>query len=209
MRSADATTIFRAVFAIFIVYLIAIRINPYLIAVLIAFVMILDAVDGFFAVWEASKGEVGFITYIKYAMGNRSAVAKVQRMKHALAATSAHGARMDVAGDRVVEYSFWIIYVYLHVLPLFVLFIVVFRHSFVDAIMANKGTSMKTKTKFAEFIYTSKIGRGGINVLKFLTWSYLAFVYIVNAPLWIGYLLTALLLIYIILRGIAEVMESM
>ena len=209
MRSADATTIFRALFAIFVVYLIILKINPFLIAILIAFVMLLDAVDGFFAVWEASKGAVGPVTYIKYAIGNKNAVARVKKLKHALAANSAHGARMDVAGDRVVEYSFWIIYTYLHILPLFVLLMVVVRHSFVDAIMANKGTSSKMKTKFAQIMYSSSSGRGGINVLKFVTFSYLAFVYIAYAPLWIGYLLTAALLLYIMLRGIAEVIENM
>ena len=114
----------------------------------------------------------------------------------------------SIAGDRVVEYSFWIVYTYVNVIPLFVLLIIVLRHSFVDALMGSKGTSSKMKTKFGNFMYASTIGRGGINVLKFLTFSYLAFVYIWNAPLIIGYILTAALVLYIMLRGLAEIMES-
>jgi phosphatidylglycerophosphate synthase len=208
MRSADAATVFRALLAIVVVYLILIKVNPYLITLLVGIVIALDAVDGYFAVREVSKGSIGLLTYLKAAAGNRSASARVKKFKDKLAETSKHGARMDIAGDRVVEYSFWIVYTFVGVIPLFVLFLIVLRHSFVDAIMANKGTSSKMKTKLGQVVYSSVIGRGGINVVKFLTFSYLAFVYIAGYPVWIGYVLAGILVAYILLRGLAEIMEN-
>jgi uncharacterized membrane protein YdbT with pleckstrin-like domain len=70
--------------------------------------------------------------------------------------------------------------------------------------MASRGTSSKPRTKFAKIIYSSNIGRGGINVVKFFAFAYLVLVYVSNYPLWIGLVLVAILVIYIVLRGIAE-----
>ena len=125
-----------------------------------------------------------------------------------LSKTAKFGPRMDVAGDRAVEYILWVVYTYVNVIPLFILFIVIIRHSFVDAFMAAKGTSSKMKTNFARAVYSSNLGRGGINVVKFLAFSYLSLVYIWAYPAWIGYVLVAILLAYILLRGAAEVLEA-
>jgi phosphatidylglycerophosphate synthase len=118
------------------------------------------------------------------------------------------GPRIDVAGDRAVEYILWITYTYVGVLPLFVVFIAVIRHSFVDAFMAAKGTSSKMKTRFAQKVYSSNIGRGGINVVKFLAFSYLSLMYVWGYPAIIGYALVAILLAYIVIRGAAEIYEA-
>ena len=64
------------------------------------------------------------------------------------------------------------------------------------------------KTRFARAVYSSNIGRGGINVVKFATFSYLALMYISGYPSIIGYIMTAILVSYVLLRGAAEVYET-
>lgn len=209
MRSADATTLMRTALAILVVYLIVIKFSPLAIILLIAFVMALDGVDGYFAVSEESEGRIGFGTYLSAAFGNVEAKAKVGKVKQGIRKSAPHGARMDVAGDRVVEYSLWIVFTYVHILPIFVILIVLVRHSFVDALMAAKGTSSKMKTRLGKALYSSNLARGGINVVKFVTFSYLTLMYIWNYPAIIGYVLTAILVIYIVARGVAEVSESL
>ncbi len=208
MRSADATTLVRVLLIVFVAYLVLAKFNPIAIIILIAIALLLDAVDGFFAVNEASNGVVGFATYIRSLMGNRRSMKTVKRFKEKLSNTAKFGPRIDVAGDRAVEYILWVVYTVAGVVPLFVVFIVIIRHSFVDAFMAAKGTSSKMKTKFARMVYSSNIGRGGINVVKFLTFSYLALVYISAYPAWIGYVLVTILVVYILLRGAAELCEA-
>ncbi len=208
MRSADAVTVIRVGMIIAAAYLVLIKFNPIFILLIIAIAMLLDAVDGYFAVREVSGGKVGFMMYLDAVSGNKSAAATVKGYKKKVASVSKYGARMDVAGDRAVEYILWIIYTYVNVIPLFVIFIIVIRHSFVDAVMTAKGTSSKMKTRFAQIVYSSNLFRGGINVVKFVTFGYLAFVYVWGYPLWIGYLLTAILVIYILVRGAAEMYEA-
>ncbi|MDE1828074.1 MAG: CDP-alcohol phosphatidyltransferase family protein [Candidatus Micrarchaeota archaeon] len=121
---------------------------------------------------------------------------------------SKFGPRLDVAGDRVTEYVFWIVFVVLNIVPLFVLFIIVMRHSFVDAFMAGKGTSSKMRTGFARQIYASDLFRGGIGVVKAVVFSYLTLVYLAGWNAQIGNLLVAFLVLYILVRGAAEIYES-
>ncbi|MHB1830092.1 MAG: CDP-alcohol phosphatidyltransferase family protein [Candidatus Micrarchaeaceae archaeon] len=208
MRSADATTLVRVLLIVFVAYLILGKYNPIAIIILIAVAMLLDAVDGFFAVNEASNGAVGPFAYIKSVLGDKASVHTVQGFKKKLAKTAKFGPRIDVAGDRAVEYILWVVYTVAGVIPIFVLFIVIIRHSFVDAFMAAKGTSSKMKTRFARVIYSSNLWRGGINVVKFLTFSYLSLVYIWSYPEWIGYVLVTILVSYILLRGAAELYEA-
>ncbi len=209
MRAADAVTYFRVALVIVVVYLVIARVNPILITLLIAFVMVLDAADGYAAVWEGSNGKVSLLQYIKASAGDSRYANKIKEIKLKLAKTAKYGPRIDVAGDRVVEYALWIVYTYVAVIPLFVLLVIVIRHSFVDAFMASKGTSSKMKTRFAKAVYSSALGRGGINVVKFAAFSYLAFVYIWGYPAVIGYALVAVLVAYILLRGAAEVYEAL
>lgn len=208
MRTADATTLLRVLMIVLVAYLIIAQYNPVVIILIIAAAMAMDALDGFFAVNEASKGKIGFGKYISALTGNESAKKDVKKAKEGLSKTSKFGQRIDVAGDRAVEYILWVVYTYVNVVPLFVLFIIIIRHSFVDAFMASKGTSAKMKTKFARVVYSSNLWRGGINVVKFLTFSYLSLMYIWGYPAWIGYVLITVLVAYILLRGAAEVLEA-
>lgn len=208
MRSADAATLIRVLLVILVAYLILSRFNPIAIIILIAIAMLLDAVDGFLAVNEASKGSIGAFTYMQSLIGDSKARGMVKSVKAKLAKTSKFGPRIDVAGDRAAEYILWVTYAYAGVVPLFVLFIVIIRHSFVDAFMAAKGTSSKMKTRFAQVVYSSNLWRGGINVVKFLAFSYLSLEYIWSYPAWVGYVLVAVLVVYILIRGAAEIYEA-
>jgi phosphatidylglycerophosphate synthase len=208
MRSADATTIIRVLLIIFVAYLIIYKFNPFVIAILIGIAILLDAIDGFFALHEASHGKINFGKYVAGLRGDPKAKAEVAAVKKTLKKKAKYGARMDVAGDRAVEYILWITFVYTGVVPIFVLFLVVIRHSFVDAVMAAKGTSSKMKTGFAKAVYSSNIGRGFVNVVKFVTFAYLPFVYISGYPIIVGYVLVTVLVAYIMLRGAAELYES-
>ncbi|MDE1855742.1 MAG: hypothetical protein KGH49_00700 [Candidatus Micrarchaeota archaeon] len=180
MRSADLTTLFRTALIFVIAYMIVVRFDALTTVFVIAVMFALDAVDGKLAKWDKKR----------------------------LGSASKYGPRLDVASDRIIEYVFWIVYSFLGVIPVFVLFLIVIRHSFVDALMGAKGTSSVMKTRIARILYSSDLFRGGVNVVKWITFSYLALVYISGWPLWIGYALTAILVIYIMVRGIAEAWEA-
>lgn len=210
MRSADAATLFRVVLAVVVVYLVLTKISPYLIFGIIVAERVIDALDGYFARHEVSKGRLGFFDYIRASVFNNAALKRqVNKYNDMLKKTAPHGARFDIAGDRAVEYIFWALYTFLAIVPLWVFVIVIIRHSFVDALMGAKGTSSKQKTKFAQVVYSSNLGRFMINVPKVLAFSYLAFVYIYGWPLWIGYVLVAILVDWILLRGMAEIYENL
>ncbi len=207
MRNADLATILRVLMVFFVAYLVILKINPLYSIIILLLAFLLDGVDGYLAIREASEGKVSFIMYIKAARGNTKYKKEMKELKEGISKKYPHGPRMDVAGDRAVEYALWAVFTYLNILPLFVILIVIFRHSFVDGLMAAKGTSNKMKSKFARVVYSSNIGRGGINIVKFLAFSYLILVYVSNFPIIYGYILTGILLLYIILRGVAEVYE--
>ena len=208
MRLADAITLLRTALIIAVAYMIIFKLYPYLIVAIIAFAMLLDGVDGYAALWQESGGEISFAEYLKAASGNALIAKKVKKIKERIQKHAPHGPRMDVAGDRIVEYVFWILFTYLRIIPLFVLFIIVVRHSFADALMGARGTSSKMKTRFAKAVYSSNISRGGVNVLKFLAFSYLSLVYTLNYPAMPGYALVVILVSLVLLRGAAEIYES-
>lgn len=208
MRSADATTLFRVFLALFVLYLILIKFDGAAIVLIIAIVMFLDALDGYFAIREESRGAIGIATYFRALTGSFSAKSKVQQYRKKASVSARFGARIDVAGDRAVEYSFWVLFTYLNIIPLWVIFLIIIRHSFVDAFMGAKGTSSHMKTRLGRALYSSNIARGGINVVKFIAFSYLALVYVDGYPIGIGYALAAILVAYIMLRGAAEIYEN-
>ncbi|ASI14231.1 multipass membrane protein [Candidatus Mancarchaeum acidiphilum] len=208
LRKADLTTYIRTAVMILIVYLVVIKFNAWVIIVLFALDLASDALDGFFAVSEASKGKISLITYIKSAIGNKKEHKRVVAYKQSVSKIAPYGPRLDIAGDRVTEYALWATFVFLHVLPLFVILIIIVRHSFADAMLASKGTSSKMKSKFTEALFSSNASRFGIQAVKFVTFSYLMLVWILNYPIIIGYILTAILVTYIVIRGISEIYEG-
>ncbi len=181
MRLADAVTIIRTLLIFPVVYLIMIKYDP---AVTLFIFILMFAMDGFDG-WLARREVV----------------------KRGLA-PSKYGARFDIAGDRITEYSFWVLFTVLGIIPFFVIFIIIIRHSFADAFTSASGkTFSNMRTAFGRIAY-NHVSRGLINILKFVTFFYLALEYIYSWPLTAGYILTALLVGYICLRGLAEVYES-
>ncbi|MGC8537934.1 MAG: CDP-alcohol phosphatidyltransferase family protein [Candidatus Micrarchaeia archaeon] len=209
MRAADETTLFRTALVIAVVYLILIKFPSYLTIIIFAIALILDAFDGYFAVWQVSKHKVGIIGYMKATVLNdKKAHDEVVEYKHKVSETARFGPRMDIAGDRVAEYSMWVVFTYLHIIPLIILLLIIIRHSFADAMMGAKGTSSKMKSSFAKAVYSSNASRAVINVLKFITFAYLILVYVNSYPILVGYILVGALFTFIMLRGAAEIYES-
>jgi phosphatidylglycerophosphate synthase len=210
MRAADAITVARIALIVPIVYSVLLKLNPVIPISLLAISIASDALDGFAALHSVSKGSVSFIEYMKYSFGDKSDAKRISELKSSVGKTAKFGPRMDVAGDRITEYSLWALFIYTHVVPLFVLLIIIMRHSIADALMGAKGTSSKMKTRFARLVYSSNlIGRAGVNVMKFVTFAYLMLVYVSGYPIMIGYALVAVLVLYILARGAAEIWESL
>lgn len=206
LRSADSTTIIRVGLIVLVAYLIIVKFDVLITILLLALSIFLDSVDGFLALREASKGKIGLSEYLGYISGKNSK--RVLTIKRGISKKYPWGPRMDIAGDRITEYVMWIVFTFLHVLPIFILFIIVIRHSFADAFMAAKGTSSKTLSSFSRIFYTSNWSRAVINILKFITFVYLILVYVMNYQMYIGYLLVAVLVGFILLRGSAEIYET-
>ncbi len=209
MRSADLITLVRTFLVFPIVYLIFVKFNPVAILLLMLIMFVLDALDGFAAVGEASSGKVTFFDYLSAVSGNPAKKKLVSRYKNSISIKYSYSGRLDIAGDRVIEYVLWITFVYLTLIPIWVLFIVVLRHSFVDAMFAVKGTSSRLKNRFASALYTSALGRFFGAALKGMAFGYLVLVYVWGWPLTVGYVLVATAVIYILIRGIADIYEAL
>jgi phosphatidylglycerophosphate synthase len=210
MRSADLITLARIALIVPIVYLVLLKVNPAIPITLLVITMAADGLDGFAALHEASKGSISLTEYLKYSFGDKANAKKIRDTKAAIGKTAKYGPRMDIAGDRIIEYSLWGLFLYAHIVPLIVVIIIIMRHSIADALMASKGTASKMKTRFAQTFYSSNlIGRAGSVVLKTVTFSYLMLVYTLHYPIGIGYALVAILVLYILVRGAAEIYESL
>lgn len=208
MRSADASTILRILLVLFVIYLVILKVNPIITITLLAIAFILDGVDGYLAIRESSKGKISLSMYINYALGSKENAKQIKSIKQNIGKTAKHGPRFDVAADRITEYSFWILFTFLNIIPLFVILIIIIRHSLVDAFLGAKGTSSKAKSSAARIFYTSNASRALINVLKFVTFSYLILVFTAAFPIYIGYILVFLTVLLIVIRGTAEIYES-
>jgi phosphatidylglycerophosphate synthase len=209
MRSADASTILRIGLVLFVLFLVIIKFNPIVSIILLAVAFLLDGVDGFLALQEISKGKVTLSMYIDYSLGNKANSKKIKAFKESIEKTYKYGPRFDIAADRIAEYSFWATFSVLGIVPLFVLLIIIIRHSVADAFLGIKGTSSKMKSSIARYLYASNISRGGINVVKFVAFSSFILVYVAGYPIILAYGLMAVLVIFILVRGFAEVYESL
>lgn len=210
MRKADLSTLLRIFLVAPILYLILIQYNPIAPIAIFGISVLIDGLDGYFAINEASNDSISLISYATTAIfGSAKGKQNLEEIKSRINKKVAYGPRLDIASDRITEYSLWFIFTYLGIIPIFVLVLIIIRHSIVDAFMGVRGTSSKMKTKFAKLFYSSNAGRGWINVLKFVAFSYLMLVNASNYPIIYGYILVAALFSYIMLRGIAEVTESL
>jgi phosphatidylglycerophosphate synthase len=207
LRSADAITLFRVALVILVVFLVVEKAYPFLSLTILGIAIALDGVDGFAALREASHGRISISDYIMHASGKKRNK-YIEKTKQDISKKAPWGPRFDVAGDRVTEYAMWILFLFVGVLPLFVILIIIIRHSFADAMMGMRGTSSKGATWLSNTFYKSNWSRAGINILKFITFSYLILAYVLAYPLYIGYILIALCVGFIVLRGVAEIYDS-
>ena len=209
MRSADESTIIRILLVLLVIFLVVIKVNPIISIAILALAFIMDGVDGYLALREQSKGKVTLSSYISYALGDKKEAKKIKAYKEGIEKTAKYGPRFDVAADRITEYSFWAAFTVFGIVPLFVFIIVIIRHSLTDAFIGAKGTSSKMTTGLAKALYSSNISRAAINVLKFVTFSYMILVYVSAFPIIIAYVLISPLVLFIVARGIAEINESL
>ncbi len=208
MRSADLATIIRIALIVFVAYLILAKVNAIIPILLLALAFVLDGVDGYLALREASKGKITLSMYANYSLGGKKNAAKIKALKQSIGKTAKHGPRFDFAGDRIMEYTMWVVFSFLAIVPVFVVIIVIIRHSIADALMAAKGTSSKMKTPIAKALTSSSFARGSKNVLKFVTFSYLILAYSAGYPIPPGYILVTALVAFILASGAAEIYES-
>ncbi len=190
-----------------VAYLILIKYNAFVTVSIFIIATALDAFDGYLAVRESSDGKVSFLMYAKAALMHKNAD-EIKKYKSKAAAYAKFGPRIDIAGDRFAEYSLFIVFAYVRLIPVYIVIAVVLLHSFADALMGAKGTSSKMKSKFAAIAYTSNASRAGINVAKILAFSYFVLVYSAGYPIGIAYALLCIMLGFIFIRGIAEIYES-
>ncbi len=203
MRSADLATALRVALAFVIGYLIIVKASALLVIFLILFIVALDNVDGYLARSSAPSLR-GYLSY------SGKEVRGIRAPKDRKASKPPrYGAALDIAGDRITEYTFWIIFAYLGVIPLFVVFIFLTRNSLSDALTMSAGKSFsKMKTKFGR-VASSRASRGLYMTTKTLAFIYLSLVYISGWPAWIGYALTAIVVTYSLVRGAAEIYEAL
>lgn len=209
MRSADLSTILRIALVLFVIYLIIIQANPLISIFLLAVAFALDGVDGYLALREISKGKVSLSMYLSYALGNKKNAKEIKAYKENIEKTAKYGPRFDIAADRIAEYSFWALFTVLNIVPFFVLIIIIMRHSLADAFLGSKGTSSKMKSGIARKLYASSVSRAAVNILKFVTFAYLILVYVLIFPISIAYVLIFVTVLLIVIRGAAEIYESL
>ena len=180
MRNADYVTIFRTAIIFLVVYLILIKWNAIGIILITLLAFVLDYFDGLLARHDMKKG---------------------MKATH-------YGAALDIAGDRITEYAFWITFTYLNVIPFFVIFIILVRNSLSDALTLSKGkTFSNMRSGFGKIAY-SHFSRGLYGTIKMLTFLYLIMVYLAGYNITVGYALVTILVVYGVLRGSAEIYES-
>jgi phosphatidylglycerophosphate synthase len=212
MRSADAVTAIRIALVFVIAYLIINfgAVNPLLqypldaeIVVLLMLVMFgLDNLDGYFATRKnPSLGD--FVSYL-----GKEIRGKEQSKSKSALKPPAYGAALDIAGDRITEYTFWIVFTYLQIIPIYVVLIIMTRNCLADALTLSKGkTFSKMRSAFGR-VASSHMSRALYQVVKASTIIYLSLVYLAGWPLWIGDALVVVAVAYSLLRGAAEIYEA-
>jgi hypothetical protein len=68
MRSADVATLIRTFMVFLVVYMLLLKINPWVTIFVILIMYLLDGFDGYLAIRSASKGAISFSSYLKAAL---------------------------------------------------------------------------------------------------------------------------------------------
>lgn len=137
--------------------------------------------------------------------------------------TSEFGAVYDIAADRIVEISLWIVFFDLNYVPLWVVLLFVIRGGLVDAIRnSHMATRQQTPysmmtSRLGSWLVTSRFMRGFYAVVKAVTFCWLALLEALKAtapeiaiepyllPIAMGLILTSALLCLI--RGLPVIVE--
>lgn len=203
MRTADAATLLRIPILLLTAYAIAIRFNALAVLFLLLVLFASDAADGYLA----RLGRHSVTDFASYLLEEAGLLKKKERKLPKK--TPAYAAYLDIAVDRLIEYALWFTFVALLVTPWFVFVIIFARNMIVDILMVCKHkTFSKMSTAFGK-IASSHLSRGAYAALKALNFGYLSLVVVLDWPLAIGYLLTALVVAFSLLRGAAESYETL
>ncbi len=130
------------------------------------------------------------------------------------------GAVLDIAGDRVVEMMYWIVFAVLHWIPVWVPLLYLLRGTFVDAIRAQAseqgftafGEKTMMQSPIGKFLVSSNFSRFTYAICKALAFCLLILAQV--SSLKTGYLpICAMTLVYIsaafcVLRGLPVLVEG-
>lgn len=201
MRSADLVTSLRVLFLFLVLYAVAVKVNAVAAVLLIVSLFLSDSLDGYMA----ALGRHSPQDFVLYLIDEARGVRKKKFPK----SMPSYAAYFDIAVDRVVEYGFWLLFIYLALLPWYVFAIVFIRNTLADFLVLRRGKSFSSmRTKFGS-IASSHLSRGAYGALKALAFIYLALVFIAGLPLVLGYALTVLVIAFSLLRGASEVYEAL
>jgi phosphatidylglycerophosphate synthase len=202
MRSADIVTAVRLALVFIIAYFIIIHIDAALVVLLLLVMFGLDNLDGYFAV-SRNPSMADFLSYTK-----RELKGKENSKSKSAKRPPKYGAALDIAGDRITEYTFWILFTWLYIIPLYVVLIIMTRNCLADALTLSKGkTFSKMHSAFGR-VASSHKSRASYQVVKSSAIIYLTLVYLAAWPIWIGYALVAAAVAFSLLRGAAEIYEA-
>lgn len=202
MRSADIATLLRFPLLLVVAYSIAIRLNAVAVVLLVAFLFVSDAFDGYFA--TAGRHSVpDMAAYFLHEATGRGK--KKERQKN----IPGYAPYLDIAMDRVIEYALWLVFAYLAVLPIFIFIIVFARNTIADSLVLSKRqTFSKMRSSFGR-IASSHLSRGAYGALKAINFAYLALVFVAGWPVAAAYVLTGAVVVFSLVRGAAEIYESL
>jgi len=203
MRSADVATLLRMPLLLATAYAIFAKANAVLVVALLAVLFLSDAADGYLA----TLGKHSFTDYVRYLL--RKATGSKKGEKKFPRKMPAHAAYIDLAADRIIEYVLWLLFTQLQLLPWFIIAIIFVRNTIADfLVIRKKKTFSKMHSAFGK-IASSHLSRGVYGALKAINFAYLSLVVVAGWPISIGYSLTLLVVAFSLLRGAAEIYESL
>ncbi|MEZ5564743.1 MAG: CDP-alcohol phosphatidyltransferase family protein [Gammaproteobacteria bacterium] len=139
--------------------------------------------------------------------------------------TSQFGAMFDIAGDRIVELSMWVVLAHLHIVPVWVPLVFVVRGTIVDAIRASQTSNRREspfqfmETPVGKWLVAGRFMRAFYAVLKATTFCWLLLMQplpTIAPVLWqeygqgatvIGSLLVLLAVLVCVIRGLPVIVE--
>ncbi|MGI9254154.1 MAG: CDP-alcohol phosphatidyltransferase family protein [Thermomicrobiales bacterium] len=147
--------------------------------------------------------------------------------------TSQFGAVFDIAGDRIVETVLWVDFAYLHVVPLWVPFLVIVRGGIVDALrsisyaegMTAFGDKNMMRSELSRWLTAGRFMRGLYGFAKAAAFVFLAgyygyiqpesggtWLHALYDPIWVrafGWLWVWLSVALLVIRGLPVVIDAM